>query len=311
MEPKTAIKPRLSVIVPALLGYDTVLAALDSWEAQSCRDQLEILVLCPASAQSGPLPSGQVVITTGTMQLHQARSVGVLQASADFVMLAEDHCLPDRFWAQAVLGRLAEGWDAVGPALRSGNPTTNWTQASFLLGYGQWMAPVAGGPAPILPGHNAALRKKPLLDLGPELEHELLVAAFLLRRLHGQGQRFYLEDQATMRHFDVPDWKKDMRIFYCVGLGFGALRTCRWPWVGRALYWLATPAIAARHWVRALTQYRRAGAQAGLSPLCLVVACLLALAWACGESAGALMGVAQVTPFLSFSEIKPVARSDI
>jgi hypothetical protein len=310
VEPKTSIKPRLSVIVPAMLGYDTVSAALASWEAQSCRELLEILVLCPDAAEAGPLQSGQVVIVTGALQLNQARSVGVRRAAADYVMLAEDHCLPDRFWAQAVLDRLEEGWDAVGPALRSGNPATNLTQACFLLGYGQWMVPVAG-PANVLPGHNAVLRKGPLVELGSALEQEMLVAAFLLRRLHGQGQRFYVEDQATMRHFDLGDWKKEMRIFLTVGLGFGAMRTSRWPWAARAFYWLAAPAIAARHWGRALSNYRRAGTQAGLSPRCLVAAALLAICWACGEAAGALMGVARVTPFLSFCEIKPVAPGDV
>lgn len=252
-----------------------------------------------------------MLIATGSRYLHQARLAGILQANADYVMLAEDHCLPDRRWAQAVLDRLAEGWDAVGPALRSGNPTSNWTRAAFVLGYGQWMIPVAAGPICALPGHNAVLRKKPLLELGPELEQELLVAAFLLRRLHGQGQRFYLEDRATMRHFDVTNWKKSMQIFCCVGLGFGAIRTCRWPWAGRVLYWLATPVIAALHWWRALTQYRRAGAEAGISPLCLVAAALFALAWACGEAIGALMGVAWAAPFASSAEIKPVARGDV
>jgi hypothetical protein len=305
------LKPKLSVIVPALRGYDTVLAALDSWEAQSCRDKLEIVVLSPTPFESGTLPSGQRVIATGSLHLHQARLKGILEASADYVMLAEDHCLPDRFWAETVLARLADGWDAVGPALCSGNPTTFWTQASFLLGYGQWMIPVAGGPADILPGHNVVLRKKSLLDLGPALENELLVGAFLLRRLRSEGQRFYMEDRATMRHFDVPGPKKGLWIFYCVGLGFGAVRTSRWPWIGRVLYGLATPVIALRHWWRALTQYRRAGAQSGLSPYCLIVASLLALAWACGESAGALIGTGRVVSFVSFSEIKPVARCDV
>ncbi len=311
MEPKTVVKPKLSVIVPALRGYDTVLAALDSWEAQSCRDQLEILVLCPTRAETGTLPSGQIVVPTGSMLLHQARFAGVLLASADYVMLAEDHCIPDRLCAQAILDRLVEGWDAVGPALRSARPTKNWSVASFLLGYGEWMISGVGGPVTVLPGHNPVLRKKSLLDLGPALEHELIVAAFLVRRLHSQGQRFYLEDQASMRHFDQPDWKKQTRIFYYVGLGFGAMRSRQWPWAGRALYWLAAPVIAARHWVRVVRQYRRAGAQFGLSPLCLAAAFQLALAWACGEAAGALMGVARVTPLVSFSEIKPVTRGEV
>jgi hypothetical protein len=310
VEPKADIKPRLSVIVPALRGYDTVLAALDAWEAQSCRDQLEILVLCPTPVDVERLQPGQIVIVTGSLLLHRARYAGIHQATADYVVLAEDHCLPDKFCAEAILNRLEEGWDAVGPALRSGNPKTSWTQGSFLLAYGQWMLPVAG-PVDVLPGHNGVLRKKRLMEFGPALEHDLLVSAFLLRRLHGEGQRFYLEERATMRHFDVPGLKKNLKIFYCVGLGFGAIRTSRWPLIGRAVYWLVLPAIAVRHSLRALANYRRAGARAGLSPLSLVAAFLLAWVWACGESAGALMGVARVTPSVALSEIKPVTRREV
>ena len=310
MEAETAIKPKLSVIVPAMQGYNTVLAALDSWEAQSCRYQLEILVLCPDAEAAIPR-AGQVLIETGSMRLHEARAAGILRASADYVMVAEDHCLPDIGWAQVVLERLAEGWDAVGPALRSGNPARKVSQASFLLGYGQWMNPESGGTVSVLPGHNAVLRKKVLLELGPALERELLVAAFLLKRLHVAGQRFYLDAQATMRHFDKPGWKKEIRTFYCVGLGFGSIRTSHWSWAGRALYCLAAPAIAARHWWRAFTQYRRAGARAGLSPWCLAAASVLASVWACGEAAGALAGVERVTLLVSSSEIKPVSRSEV
>ena len=47
MEASNNLKPIISIIVPAMLGYHSILAALNSWEAQRCRDQLEILVLCP------------------------------------------------------------------------------------------------------------------------------------------------------------------------------------------------------------------------------------------------------------------------
>ena len=311
MESPPVLKPKLSVIVPALRGYDTVLAALDSWEAQTCRDQLEILVLCPTRPANAMLPPGQIVIETGSLELHKARCQGIRRAGSNFVVLAEDHCLPDKFWAERVLARMEEGWDAVGPALSCGNSGRMIAQASFLLGYGQWMNPVAGGPAAVLPGHNAVLRTGKLLELGPALERDLLVAAFLLRRLGERGCRFYLEHEATMRHFDVPLWARSSRIFLCVGMGFGAVRTAHWPLIGRALYWLATPLIAARHWFRAVAHYRRAGAQAGLSPSCLAGALVLATAWACGEAVGALMGVPLVTPFISFAEIKPVPRSAV
>jgi hypothetical protein len=67
MEPSTDLKPMISIIVPAMLGYDSVLAALDSWEAQHCRDELEILVLCP-TGPNHPIPPGHVVVETGSMR---------------------------------------------------------------------------------------------------------------------------------------------------------------------------------------------------------------------------------------------------
>ena len=54
-------------------------------------------------------------------------------------------------------------------------------QGSFLIAYAQWMLPVRG-PISSLPGHNVVLRKQALLDLGQELEGELLFAAFLMQR---------------------------------------------------------------------------------------------------------------------------------
>jgi len=115
------MKPKLSILLPAMLGYESVLAALDAWEAQTCRDQLEILILCPdhlgpTAAQRAARPPGQVLVQFGSVDLHQARAIGIQQASGDYVMLAEDHCLPDPEWAQAMLERLEEGDYAPGIA---------------------------------------------------------------------------------------------------------------------------------------------------------------------------------------------------
>ena len=311
MESKATVEPKLSVIVPALLGYDSVLAALDAWKAQSSREQLEILVLCPDADKPRALPPGQKVLATGSMLLHQARAMAIRRARAPYVMIGEDHCLPDRFCAERMLDRIAEGWDGVFPVLRPGNPRTSVAQAAFVLTYGQWMAPVEAGPTVVLPGHNGAVRRSALLAMDAELEDGLRVAAFLVRRLGRQGYRFYLENRATMRHFDPPSWVRELKVFGSVGMGFGVVRTRAWPAVAWALYPLAAPAIAARHWWRAWTQYRRARSPAELSPLCMLAAGVLACAWAIGEGAGAWLGVERVTPMISVAEVKPVSRSEV
>jgi len=306
-------RPRLSVLLPAMKGYDSVAAARDAWSMQTGRDQLEILVLCPehlgpSKQQTAALPRGEVIVKVGTADLHEARMIGIQAASGDYVMLAEDHCLPDRDWAQAVMDRLEEGWDAVGSALRPGNRTSCWTEGSFLIGYGEWMAPVTGGPTQILCGWNGTVRIELLRQFGSELAGDLLVGAFLVARLREQGHRFYLEDRACMRHFDPPGWAYEIYLLVLVGLGFGAMRAQRWPLAARLLYPLAAPAVAFLHWKRALIHYRRAGAGCGLRPTALAAAAVLALTWGLGEAAGAVMGVTRVAPHIWRTEVKPVSR---
>ena len=112
----------ISIIVPAMLGYHSVLAALQLMGGHNVvATQLEILVLCP-TRPNHPIPPGHVVVETGSMLLHEARAAGVRRAAADFVMFAEDHCLPDPECAEVLIRRIEEPWDAVGTALRSGNP---------------------------------------------------------------------------------------------------------------------------------------------------------------------------------------------
>lgn len=310
------MKPKLSVLFPAMRGYERALPALAAWEAQTCRDRLEILVLCPdrlgpTPAQAQALPAGQVIVPVGTADLHEARAMGIQKASGDFVMLAEDHCLPDPDWSRAILSRLEEGWDAVGPVLRPGNRGSCWPEGSFLIGYGEWMMPAAGGPTHILCGWNATIRTELLRRLGSELAGELLLGAFLVRRLREEGHRFYLEDRARMRHFDPYGFAYQSWLLLLVGLGFGAKRTRKWSWAARLLYPLAAPAVAFLHWKRAFVHYRRAGEACGLRPAALAAALVLATAWGLGEAIGAWLGVARVSPYLWRTEVKPVSLEDV
>jgi hypothetical protein len=292
-------------------GYDSVLSALDAWGHQTCLDRIEILVLCPGipgpSAHAKTLPEGQVIVHVGEADLHEARAIGVGRASGEYIVLAEDHCLPDPDWTQAILDRLEEGWDAVGPALRPGNRTSCWTEGSFLIGYGEWMAPVVG-PTGTLCGWNGTIRARLLRQLESGLADGLLLGAFLVRRLKQQGHRFYVEDRARMRHFDPPGWTYELSLLFLVGLGFGAVRTRHWALPARLLYPLAAPAVALLHWKRALVHYRRAGSRVGLRPTACASALVLATAWAHRVAIGALMGVKRVSPHLWRTEVKPVPR---
>lgn len=309
------MKAKLSVLIPAFHGYHSVAAALDAWEAQTCRDQLEILIMCPEDAGSAPvepgsLPPGQIIVPTGSALLHEARAIAIQRAAADYIMLAEDHCLPDPDWAAAMLQRMAEGWDVICPALRPGNRHSCWSEGSFLIGYGEWMIPVEGGPVDVVCGWNVVVRTQLLRDSGPALVRELMVGAFLVRRLHSQGCRFYLENRACMQHFD-PTGPLRAPMFWVLGVGFGHIRAAHWPFAARLLYFLAAPAVALLHWKRAFVHYRRAGPASGVRPSALATATVLAVMWGLGESAGVFLSSARIASMLWREEIKPVSAEEV
>jgi hypothetical protein len=304
---------KVSVVLPAMLGYESVAAALEAWKAQTARDRIEIVVLCPSAPGGVRLPRGQVLIPTGQADLAEMRAIGVEQASGEYIMLAEDHCLPDPDWAQHILDCLDRtDCDAVGCALRPGNRTSCWPEGSFLLGYGQWMDPVDSGPADVICGWNGTIRASLVRAVPPaQLREDLHMGAFLMNRLHAQGAKFYIENRAKMSHYDPPGFLRQMGMICMAGMGFGSMRSRRWPWAARLLYPLLVPAVSCLHAKRAVTQYFRAGSAAGLRSNTLPAALLMAFLWGIGEGIGAWMGISRVGPMLWRIEVKPPRPQDV
>lgn len=304
--------PSLSILLPAMKGYASVAAALAAWDAQSLRSRLEIVVLCPAGL--GPAPGAQnpahVVVDTGAADLHEARALGISHATAPYIMLAEDHCLPDPNWAESILARIDEGWDGVVSTLRPGTRTGAFPEGSFLIGYGEWMEPISSGPTDIMCGWNGTLRRDLLLAIDPaELRVLMRLGAFLVRLIRDNGARFFLESRARMRHFDPPGAFYECFLIFLVGLGFGAMRTRHWFPPLRLFYLFLFPAIAAAHFRRALRHFRRAPATVHFAAL--PAAGVLAVFWGIGESIGAVAGLRAVSPHLWRTEVKPVTHAQV
>jgi len=292
-------KIELSVVIAGLAPPRAVRGVLKAMNQQTARSQIEIVVV----SQHDPGWEGaDLVVTRDKILLHEARALGVQRASGLYVVLAEDHCFPDPDWAEATLERLREGWDGVGPALRSGSPDNLWALASFVLGYGQWVAPLQGS---ILPGHNAAVRRD-LLAHRENLAEELMVGSLLMRELASSGARFCLEERARMEHWDCsnPGW--GLLSFMAAGSGFGARRSQSWHPLCKIAYALAAPLIASLHWRRAFTQIRRTF----MPSACLLPAAALALAWGLGESLGCALGAGVVGPYAQLGEVNRLAHTE-
>lgn len=305
------LTPVLSVLVPGIKGIASVKAAIRAWTALEHQDLIEVLIASPDTPEAAglELPANCLHVPTGGADLHDARAMALRAARGEYVVLAEDHCLPDPDWSGPVLERLREGWDGIGPALRPGTRGSIWPEGCFLIGYGEWMEPIGAGQVAVLCGWNSTLRRSKLLELPGDLGEYFQLGAFAIKELRERNCRFYLEPRARMRHFDVPGFGFCVSLLYLVGKGFGAKRTQHWNPVLRILYPLAMPLIALMHFRRAVLGYQRAGrdCRVGIHSL-LVGSMVFALAWAVGEGVGAWIGMGRVVPHLWRTEVKPVSE---
>ncbi|MEM1129276.1 MAG: hypothetical protein AAGH83_02025 [Pseudomonadota bacterium] len=317
MEPTTDVTPNetpaapvdapiISVVLPGLKGGATLNEALRFWDSQHDADKTEILILCPDADEMTPAPNSRArYIDCKGLLLHEARAKGVRESLGQYVLLGEDHSVPQQGTMTSLLKHIEDGWDVVGPAMSPGTRSTIAGQAAFLLGYGEWMNPIEAGPKKALPGHNTLIRREILMERDATLEDDLLMCTFLVRDLI-RTKKTTLDTNWQHTHYDPADVMPEVKIYWHIGQGFGAARTKNWPLVGKILYPLAVPVAIGRHWLRALLQYVRAGRGAEMPLSVIPMMTLFAASSGAGEALGALRGIDKVKTTVWKCEIKPV-----
>ncbi|MGZ8203870.1 MAG: glycosyltransferase, partial [Burkholderiales bacterium] len=179
--------------------------------AQTICDRIEIVIVTPATADLGAgealldgFASWKAVPVPAVVSMSEARAMGVRAASCPYVVFTEDHCFPERDWAASLLDAFERhAADAVGPVFVNANPGLALSWTFFILEYGHWMAPHAGGWMDHLPGHNSAYRRELLLALGDDLARAIEAESALHFEWWAQGRRLWLEPQARVHHVNI------------------------------------------------------------------------------------------------------------
>jgi hypothetical protein len=307
-----ALKPRLTVILPATLGPTATRAALEAWSRLRSGESLQVLAtvpgrFMPADPEALNLAPWVRFVDIGSTNPQEARSIAAREILGEYVFFAEDHCLPDEGWAEAMLRDIADGWDVINAAFRPGNRGSLGSLGAFLLGYGEWMVPIAAGRIRISCGHNMCVRTDLLKRLCADDFGRLEYGIPLAWKIRASGARIHLCSEACMRHFDSTTWRKCAAEFTHVGLACGVWRTAHWPRLARWAYPLALPAIAALHFKRAIAQYLRAGRECGIPCEALLASACWALIWATSEAAGCFGTGRQAADWIARAEIKPAS----
>lgn len=283
--------------------------------AQTVCRQIELVLLYPPGAQLGltaaelePFHSVRHVELGAGFTSGSAFAAGALAAQAPIVVSCEDHSYPQPGWAEALLAAHDDGWAAVGPAVRNGNPQKLVSWADMFVCFGEWIEPASSGVREHIPQHNSSYRRELLVSLQPRLPDFYAAEGLLQDTLRRQGHRSYLEAAAIIAHTNfvsLPIWMVKQ---YHAGQNFGAHRSQNWTRRRRWLYVAGGPLIPLVQWRRVWQKVRRCGRYPVRAiPLALLIFCGLA-AHAAGEMTGYAFGLGTSEQKLSRFELGLIAR---
>lgn len=306
--------PAMSVMIVTPDNYEVIRKTMTHLKAQTVRELLEIVIVCPSREQLCPIESDLEgfhrwkVVEVGEIKvLSAAKVAAITETSAPIVAFAEDHCFPEPGWAEALIDAHKRGHAAVGPLIRNANPATSLSWAGLFLHYGCCMRPLLSESCVNLPWHNTSYKRHVLLDYGSELTAMLLVEGFLFDDLRARGHTLYLQPSAHTCHVNISILSSWIFHAFWGGRLYGAqrARTKKWPLWKRWMYVAGSPLIPAVRLLRAARVIQRAGKG---DMLMKVLPSMLAglLPHALGEAAGYAMGLGQTPERYSYYEMKRI-----
>ncbi|MBI3665124.1 MAG: glycosyltransferase [Acidobacteria bacterium] len=285
--------PRLSVVIASVNGLGCILECLEKLEALPERGQMEILVMDRRTDDTARTIAERfpwVTLETGLTgkSIPELRWIGMRAARGEWVAVIEDHCLVTPNWASEILRFSNSPYGVVGGPVENGSRERILDWAFFLAEYGPAMPPLPQGETEMVPGNNAAYRRK-VLPL-EEPAWATLWESFLQKELRRRVIRIFLNPTMLVYH------KKSFRLGemleqrFLYSRSFAAMRARRMTAAERLLYTSASlllPGLLLWRIVRCVVSKSR-----NLRELlfALPAVLLFVLSWGVGEMAGYLAG---------------------
>ena len=286
----------LSVVLITASTYERIRKTIRHLAAQNMVEKIQLIIVHQEEAPPEIQPAdvegfGEVTLfPTGTFQsTGDPRADAVSVARGAVTVFAEDHCFPHPGWGQALLAAHGKGHSAVGPSMSNANPMTLLSWVDMNLNFGPSVERDDSEESSLLCWHNTSYSTSLLLeqdDLGTLLEAE----GVFFRRLERMGKSLYREGGANITHTNISGLRGFiLGQFWGTRLFWTTLSSTEdWSWPRRLLFALASPAVAARRFLRAFQDLRRTqpGHTLAALPYLVLGTCTLT----CGIVAGLLAG---------------------
>ena len=289
--------PTLSVVLVCGSGYEVLHRTVEHLRRQSMASDLELLVVSPDPERvrvpddvAADFHSVRVIPVSSERRLCAARAEGIRQARAPYAAMAEDHCFPNRVWAETLLAQHTGGAAVVGPGMDNCNPGTALSWAAYLVAYGPWTGGGDARPMSFLPGHNSSYRRTVMMEFGERLDALMGSEVVAHWTLHRQGHRVIWDPRARCRHVNLTRLGTLAVTMYHHSRVFGTLRVQSNSIMRRLLYLASIPLVPPLRVYRSLGQIWRE-VPPGISKLAVLWYVTVAMvASAAGEGMGLAFG---------------------
>lgn len=167
--------PDLSVVVPAVNGLETLLAVLEALHLQVGAVSLDVIV--PErngervrAAVAKRFPAVRILPVEKDTPIPTMRQHAFATATGRAVAVIEDHVIVPEDWAHALIEALDDGNRVVAGWVCNGATDRLVDRAAYLCEYGHMLVPIPSGPAEWLTGNNVAYDRELLREFWSVVE---------------------------------------------------------------------------------------------------------------------------------------------
>lgn len=288
---------RAAVVLPVRHAPETLESTLRSLWPQCLESEADLIVcvadrdptLRLAERQTGLYT--RLIVVPGTRSVPELRAAGARAAAgADYVVIAEDHCLFPPGWLAALLHAAREHAAPVtgGGVANGRRGYVGWAQ--YFTRYSSFAPDADSGWTRALPGNNACYRREVL-----DRHADLLTEGFWEAEFNAEvarKQRFWRQAGIDVEQRQVRGGAAYLELRFHHGRCYGARRWSGAAWAQRARLLARSPLIPLvlfTRTLRAILPNRQLRAR--FFATALLVASYQ-FAWACGEITGYLLGPA-------------------
>ncbi|MGH9947871.1 MAG: glycosyltransferase family 2 protein [Pyrinomonadaceae bacterium] len=210
--------PKFSVIIASVNGLPSIGECLAALEKSRRDFDVEIIVVDSTDAATAAnieknFPLVKLIKLPERLGIPEMRAIGMHEASGDFFIVIEDHCMVTENWFEEIKKAHDSGYEVVGGAVENGCTSRLIDWSVFLCEYSGFMPPIPVGEVEFLAGNNVSYGRSQIEQIDDSIKNDFW-EYFLQLELRKKNIKFCSFPSIVVFH------KKEFGFFYFLSQRF-------------------------------------------------------------------------------------------